>query len=183
MTELVPPDVRYHASWAEAVTEFGDEVMHGSGLWQMDTTDLSEATLQIWTTHLLAQADPATVLPEDRVHSDYFWIVDGDDFVGYLALRHALTPFLLEVGGHIGFSVRPSRRRQGHARRALALSLPRAVELGLDRVLLTCDDDNDGSRLTIEGNGGVYEDTRADKRRYWIDLGDQTPPRPLKEHV
>ena len=49
------------------------------------------------------------------MHCAYFWITDGDEMVGFLALRHALTPWLLEEGGHIGFSVRPSRRRQGHA--------------------------------------------------------------------
>jgi predicted acetyltransferase len=38
------------------------------------------------------------------------------------------------------------------------------------RVLLTCDEDNAGSRATIEGAGGTYEDSRAGKRRYWIDL-------------
>ena len=47
----------------------------------------------------------------------------------------------------------------------------RAKELGLERVLLTCDEDNVGSRLTIENAGGVYEDSRKDKRRYWIATG------------
>jgi predicted acetyltransferase len=67
--------------------------------------------------------------------------------------------------------VRPSRRREGHASRAVALALIRAKELGLERVLLTCDEDNVGSRLTIENAGGVYEDSRKDKRRYWIATG------------
>ena len=48
---------------------------------------------------------------------------------------------------------------------------PRAKALGLDRVLVTCDEDNDGSRRTIERNGGVYEDSRKGKRRYWIAVG------------
>jgi predicted acetyltransferase len=34
--------------------------------------------------------------------------------------------------------------------------------------LVTCDEDNVGSRRTIEGNGGRYEDSRQGKRRYWI---------------
>ena len=101
----------------------------------------------------------------------FFWIADGDEVVGFLALRHRLNEWLLNEGGHIGFSVRPSRRREGHAHQALKLALPGAKRLGLDRVLLTCDEDNDGSRLTIEGNGGVYEDSRNGKRRYWIAVG------------
>ena len=122
---------------------------------------------------LRAQADPATRLPEDKVHCTYFWITDGArldrEVVGFLALRHALTAWLLEEGGHIGYAVRPSRRREGHATRALASSLGAAAGLGLDRVLLTCDEDNRGSRRAIERCGGVYEDTRKRKRRYWID--------------
>lgn len=171
MTELVRPDVRYRESWAGAVAEFGDEPMHGSGLWDFDPLDVSETGCAAAVAHLLGRGDPSVPLPEGIVHSDYLWIVEDHRFVGYLALRHALTPSLLEEGGHIGFSVRPSQRRRGHASRALALALPRAAELGLDRVLLTCDDDNVGSRLTIEHNGGAYEDTRQGKRRYWIDLG------------
>jgi predicted acetyltransferase len=142
--------------------------MHGSGLWDFDRVDVTEAGCRAVVEHLLAQADPATELPEGRVHCTYYWMTDGDEFVGYLALRHSLTPWLLEEGGHIGYAVRPSRRGEGHATRALALALPEAAALGIDRVLLTCDEDNVASRRTIEGAGGAYEDSRNGKRRYWI---------------
>lgn len=178
-TALIRPDERFHASWADAVREFGDGVMHGSGLWDVDLGDLSAQTFAGHVAHLRSQADPAHV-PDDKVPCTYFWIVDpalGDDgFVGYLALRHSLTAWLLEEGGHIGYSVRPARRREGHVRRALDLGLVEAAGLGLGEVLVTCDEDNVGSRLTIEGavanHGGRYEDTRAGKRRYWVT----TPP-------
>ena len=170
MTRLARPDVRFRETWAEAVAEFGGEVMHGSGLWDFDPLDVSEAGCAEVVAHLLSRGDPSVPMPDGFVHSDYFWIADDSEFVGYLALRHALTPSLLEEGGHIGFSVRPSRRGLGHATRALALALPRAAELGLERVLLTCDEDNEPSRRTIERNGGVYEDSRKGKRRYWIDV-------------
>lgn len=169
MTQLSRPDLSLHESWAAAVAEYGEEFMHGSGLWTLENLDTTEQGCADVVAHLLAQEDHATELPENLVHCSYFWITEDDEFVGYLALRHSLTQWLLDEGGHIGFSVRPARRRQGHARRALALSLIEAKALGLDRVLLTCDEDNDGSRLTIEGNGGVYEDSRNGKRRYWID--------------
>ncbi len=171
MTQLRIPDVSLHRSWAEAVADYGEEFMHGSGLWSIENLDTTEEGCAAVVAHLLAQGDPSTPMPEGIVHSNYYWITEDGEFVGYLALRHSLTQWLLDEGGHIGFSVRPSRRRQGHARRALALALTEAKELGLDRVLITCDEDNDGSRLTIEGNGGVYEDSRNGKRRYWIDVG------------
>ncbi|WP_374211166.1 GNAT family N-acetyltransferase [Pseudarthrobacter cellobiosi] len=60
-------------------------------------------------------------------------------------------------------------RRRGHAAAALADALPMARKLGIARVLLTCDENNAGSRATIERNGGVCEDTRNGKRRYWIN--------------
>jgi predicted acetyltransferase len=172
VTELTRPDVRLHPSWAETMEDFGEEFPHGSGVWHLPEgqVDLTEAGCAELVDELLRYADRDQQLPEDRVHCDYFWVTDGPDVVvGFLALRHELNAWLLEEGGHIGYSVRPSRRREGHATRALALSLARAAELGIERALVTCDDDNEASARTIEGNGGVYEDTRNGKRRYWID--------------
>ena len=174
MTELVRPDLRCHASWATAVREFRVDgtTMHGSGLWDFDTSDLGPEALAPEIERLLAEADPATPLRADWVHCTYFWIVEDDEFVGYLAIRHALNDFLHEQGGHIGYSVRPSRRREGHASRALVLALEESRRLGLDRALVTCDRDNEPSRLTIERAGGVFEDQRGIKLRYWFDLED-----------
>lgn len=173
MTSLARPDLRLRPSWAEAVAEFaaaGEATMHGSGLWDYEHVDTTEDGARRIIAHLLAEADPAAPMPEGRVHCTYFWITDEvrDEFVGYLAVRHALTPWLLEEGGHIGYAVRPSRRREGHASRALGLALAEAAALGLDRVLLTADEDNVASRRVIEAGGGIYEDTRHAKRRYWI---------------
>jgi len=175
MTALVRPDVRLHASWAETLAELGPEQAHGSGLWHRDPSeplDLTEAGCAAFVELLAPYADPSTPLPEDRVHSDYFWITDGtgadEEVVGFLAVRHRLNAWLLEEGGHIGYSVRPSRRRRGHATRALGLAVEHAADLGLERVLVTCDEDNVASARTIERNGGVYEDTRNGRRRYWI---------------
>ena len=37
--------------------------------------------------------------------------------------------------------------------------------------LVTCDVDNVGSAAVIEANGGVLEDVRGTKRRYWVPTG------------
>lgn len=113
-------------------------------------------------------ADPAAVLGRDLVHQTTLWFVDGAEWLGRLAIRHRLTPVLLELGGHIGYVVRPSARRNGHATAMLAQSLPIAAGLGIDPALVTCDFDNVASRKVIEACGGEFEDRREDKLRYWV---------------
>ncbi|MET9380470.1 GNAT family N-acetyltransferase [Streptomyces sp. NPDC002928] len=105
------------------------------------------------------------------VHCTTFWYTEGDAYLGRLTVRHRLTPFLLELGGHIGYDVRASARRQGHATAMLREALPYARALGLDRVLITCDTTNTASRKVIEANGGEFEDERGGKLRYWIRTG------------
>jgi len=101
-----------------------------------------------------------------------YWLVEDRAFIGRLCLRHALTPALSRQGGHIGYVVRPSRWRQGYGTRLLALGLAEAAKIGLDRVLITCDAGNIGSRRVIERNGGVYEDQIENECRYWVTLAD-----------
>jgi predicted acetyltransferase len=175
MTALALPDVRLNRAWAAALRDFGEAFPHGSGLDPADPPALTEAGCAAFAAGLRARATAAQV-PPGRVPCTYFWVVDPtvEDpehlVVGFLAVRHALNDRLREEGGHIGYSVRPAARRRGHASRALALGLRHAAGLGLDRVLLTCDEDNLGSRRTIEGAGGVLDDARDGSRWYWIEL-------------
>jgi predicted acetyltransferase len=115
-----------------------------------------------------ALAEKATPRPAGWVTGTYLWMVADGEVVGRISLRHSLTPWLLEYGGHIGYAVRPSARRRGHASAALRLMLGVAAEHGIDPVLVTCDDDNVGSRKVIEANGGVLEDVRNHKMRFWL---------------
>ena len=50
----------------------------------------------------------------------------------------------------------------------LAAALPVAASLGIDPALVTCDNINLGSRKVIEANGGVFQDQRGVKLRYWV---------------
>lgn len=107
--------------------------------------------------------------------STWFWEVGGE-LQGVINVRHRLTSQLEQVGGHVGYSVVPSHRREGVATRMLAVVLDHCRELGIRRALLTCDADNPGSWKTIEGNGGVLarEDWQPSEERvqrwYWIEL-------------
>ena len=86
--------------------------------------------------------------------------VVAGEVVGRVAVKPTLTPWLAEVGGHIGYAVRPGHRRQGHATEILRQSLRMVARLGVDRALLTCEDDNIGSSRTIEACGGELLETR-----------------------
>lgn len=172
---LVRPTSALFESWASAVGEFGDGHIDGSGLQPPVTPDRETLDALIAKSELLS--DTSAELPDDSVHNDLYWIVEDGEVVGFVSFRHELNEWLREVGGHIGYAVRPSRRRRGYASAGLALALERARELGLPRVLVTCDDDNVGSYRTIERAGGVLQDVSDQSergypmvRRYWIDL-------------
>ena len=115
-------------------------------------------------------------LPERHVPSSVLFGFVGPVIVGRLSFRHALNEFLLREGGHIGYVVVPEHRRRGYAREMLRQGLNRARTAGLERVLVTCDEDNPASRHIIEQAGGGYEDSYfapekpASVRRYWITL-------------
>jgi predicted acetyltransferase len=92
------------------------------------------------------------------VPSTVYWYCAGEYYLGTLVLRHELTPDLAEAGGHIGYHVVLPWQRQGHATRMLAEGLARGRDLGLDRVLLTCDRENEASRQVTSATGACPTD-------------------------
>ena len=90
--------------------------------------------------------------------------------VGFLNLRLHLSDFLLEEGGHIGYSIRPSERGKGYAKESLRQGLQVAKGKNIERALVTCSTENPASRAVILANGGGLEDVRNGTERYWIDV-------------
>ena len=116
-------------------------------------------------------------LPSNYVPSYDYFAVDDDKFIGVINIRTRLTEDLLKFGGHIGYGVNPKYRRMGYGTEILRLGLEKIKEfIDEDDVLITCDDDNIGSAMIIEKNGGILQDKVINiyegetflTRRYWI---------------
>ena len=119
-------------------------------------------------------------LPQGYVASTTYWLVDDEAqrFLGQIDIRHGLTERLLCYGGHIGYAVRLGEWNKGYGTLMLSLALPHAKALGINRCLITCDDDNPGSARVMEKNGFTLGDKVPNTidgrniitRRYWKEL-------------
>ncbi|HJT58972.1 MAG TPA: GNAT family N-acetyltransferase [Ktedonobacteraceae bacterium] len=170
MSFLALPSETYKESYLQALLEFQAE---GRNL-TIDVRRLDEG-FGGFVQFLREQTDRSKIAP-GRVPSSDFWLIDDNEYIGRLSVRHELNDQLLKVGGHIGYEIRPSKRRLGYGNQILQLGLQKAKELGLRRVLVTCDEDNIGSKKIIENNGGQFEnaieidESNVKKLRYWIDI-------------
>ena len=115
-------------------------------------------------------------LAHDRVPQTVYWLIVNNVYVGRVSIRHTLNDHLLKVGGHIGYDIIPSERKKGYGTALLKFALIKAKEFGIDKALLTCDEDNIGSRKIIEGAGGILENiiegenNEPNKCRFWIQI-------------
>jgi predicted acetyltransferase len=176
MPELVLPTVVFQKSYLAAVAELVDEGRGGAGDDSMVARELrefggrweTEEGFSAYVRQLHADAEESTKRAAYLVPSTMWWWIEGTDYLGRISLRHRLTERLLEIGGHIGYDVRPSARRKGHATEMLRAVLPHTHALGINPALVTCDIDNVASRKVIEASGGVFEDSRSGKLRFWV---------------
>ena len=128
-----------------------------------------------WLANVRAYSAPETTPAGKVPATQYLALDENEHLVGMVNLRHCLNDYLLEFGGHIGYSVRPADRKNGYAIPMLKLALDEAKALGLDRVRIACDRYNIASAKTIQANGGVLDGERYDPQdgtltqRYWIE--------------
>lgn len=114
---------------------------------------------------------------ESFVEHSTYWLVDEDNTIlGVVNIRHRLNRTLMNRGGHVGYGIRPSYRKKGLATELLRLTLEIVKNMGLNKILLTCNKNNIGSAKTIKNNGGVLESEGYKNgkiiQRYWIYLNN-----------
>lgn len=173
--KLSRPDSRYATSFADALREGLHLHQEPEDEIRRVETDFDGWLREKFDLSIPVQLADGSFTP--RVpHSD-FWLVDDDGrFYGRISVRHEIsTKALQTIGGHIGYAVRASERRKGYGHLMMQLVRPLVREIGLQKALITCRDDNAGSIRIIEAAGGILQDkiVREDglgiQRRYWID--------------
>lgn len=168
---LVKPSMDWENEILTYKYAFAKEHLYGGN--RLDRMD----SINDWLDHLATASSYETV-DEGRSPSSTFLCIRENDqtMVGICNIRHDLNQdFLINISGHIGYSIHPDERRKGYATEQLKLALLEAKKMGIDRALVTAADWNIGSQKTILANGGVLEDTYSDESdgetmlRYWID--------------
>jgi predicted acetyltransferase len=163
MPELIEPAGRLHAAWLEARAEWSPGV-HEDGFGLLPSDDVgSPAGFAAWVERLAGESARCT----------YRWIVEDDQVLGGIALRHEGHDGV-PWAGHIGYGIRPAARRRGLATWALGRMVCEARLRGMERLLVVCAADNLASAKTIERQGGVLEDAAGNGAvlRFWIRTGE-----------
>ena len=176
MLKLIKPAVEYKDSFIAAVREFkAEEKQYVSIIEKMDVDSIEKDFAGYVQTCLDEETTPRKA---GWVTATYFWLMEDDEVVGIVSIRHRLTDHLCTSAGHIGAGIRPSQRRKGYATRMLGMVLEEARKLGIFRVMLACEVDNIGSQKIIQAHGGVLEDVvklddsdpEPTMMRWWVDL-------------
>lgn len=169
---LVEPDLTHEQEYLAMM----DEWLQFGGRLNPGALRNNGNPYQKWLSWMQADKNAATC-PEGHVPQTlYFLLRPGEArILGALSIRHWLNEDLLVTGGHIAYGIRPSERRKGYATTTLSLALVKCREMGIARILITCDRDNIGSAKVILNNGGIFENEATEDdgkivQRYWITL-------------
>lgn len=67
--------------------------------------------------------------------SNFYFIFDDEKLIGMGEIRHNLKPLGEKTIGHIACGIRPSKRKQGYAKKSIELMLEKAKEEGLKEAI------------------------------------------------
>lgn len=98
-------------------------------------------------------------LPKETVITSTFWLIDKKEVVGVVRIRHQEVQY----GGHIGYDISPDYRNKGYGSDILKLALKKAIKIGINEVILTCNIYNTASKRIIEKASGKLLETVFDK--------------------
>lgn len=154
----VEPDLSYKEKAIEFVDEFkkNNSKLHGSGFIQKY---LENSSYEEWLSYIEQRKNIKK--ENDQVPDEtYFLVNEEDDIIGIINIRLGLNDRLRYIGGHIGFSIRPSERGKGYNKINLYLGLKRLQEVGEKEAFLDCEVENKASSGTMKSLGGKLVNTK-----------------------
>ena len=72
----------------------------------------------------------------------FYLLLDKNQLIGYLELRFSQNDFNKEYAGHLGYAIRPSKRRLGYGLQALKKGIQELKKKKVKPIILTCDQDH-----------------------------------------
>jgi len=145
-----------------AAEHFKNEFMEAQERFIPGSALFDQMEFEQWLTHNTLNRSESTVSSSWVVATTFFAVKECDQkIIGMIDIRHHLGhEFLVQYGGHIGFSVSPSERKKGYATEILKMGLEYAKSLHIEKVMIGCFLDNIPSIKTIERCGGILSETK-----------------------
>ncbi|WP_088329560.1 GNAT family N-acetyltransferase [Lacimicrobium sp. SS2-24] len=148
--KLITPAHHYQPSFQGYIQELGEEERYPFVL-DLDATDFEAYLIR------LQEIEQGTNLPTGHMPSSTYWLMEDDELIGVSNLRHGLNDTIRHLGGHIGLSIRPSRRGQGLSKILLQQTIDKASAMGIESLHIHCYRHNTASARMIMACGGVLE--------------------------
>ncbi len=150
--KLIEPSLIYKESFLEFAQDVKNTGYESYGLYTKAEEDFEE-----FVTDLTNSSKGINIQKGWSPCSSYWLIDDSCEVVGVIRIRHRVDSDYLQMIGHIGYEIKSCRRKEGFGSKLLELGLAEAGKLGLEKVLITCNEDNIGSLRIIEKFNGAYK--------------------------
>lgn len=151
MPELSSPTTRVHTYYLAAIAEYRAEGGY---------PDFDNLRIEVPNAFAL-YVEQLRADPRAYCRPTLLWWIDADEYLGRTSIWHRLSGNLVDTG-HVGYDVRPSARRLGHATAMLAASLPRHTAPGYRS---SPGDHPLGQRCEPEGDRGERRTPRRGAQR------------------
>ena len=102
MSKLIRPSFKYKASFAKGIKEYAI-----SGDFKKEEARIMLEKIKN-PKEFIRNKNPKKF--KGYVPLDHYWLIDKNEYIGGVNIRHKLNKDLKQYGGHIGSMIRPSKR-------------------------------------------------------------------------